>query len=197
MNGKSKRGLATAVAAGVAGLLLTGCGGGGRAAATTPDGWGTLDTKRLSVACPKGFEKVPTRKGNPYEVARATLTEGGVTVASMSVEFDFGTGMNTADTAVVGAEARIQLGATPVKTTEIEVTGPDGPEEARKIAYTFTSKGKEGTPPKGTKLDGVMLTGVDTEQRPYLITVNSKEGTLSHRDISDIVDSVALKKTKK
>ncbi|OIJ85407.1 hypothetical protein [Streptomyces colonosanans] len=197
MNGKSKHGLRAAMAAGVAGLLLTGCGGGGKSAATTPDGWGTLDTKRLSVAYPKGFKEAPVGKGNPYEVARATLTEGGVMVASMSVEFDFGTGMHTADTAVIGAETRIQLGATPAKTTEIQVAGPDGSQEARKITYSFTSRGKEGTPPKGTKLDGMMVTGVDTEQRPYLITVNSKEGTLSNRDVSDIVDSVALKKTKK
>jgi hypothetical protein len=50
---------------------------------------------------------------------------------------------------------------------------------------------------KGTELAGVMLTGVDTRQRPYLITVNSKEGTLSRGDVSDIIDSIALKDTKK
>ncbi|MEW1657373.1 hypothetical protein [Streptomyces sp. NPDC093707] len=194
MNGKSKHGLRVAIAAGAAGLLLTGCGGG-QAGAATPEGWGTLDTKRLSVGHPKGFTKVTVRKGNPYEVARATLTEGSVVVASMSVEFDFGTGLNTPDMAATGAEARIQFGATPVKTTEIKVAGPNGPEEARKIAYTFASKGREGTPPKGTRLEGVMLTGLDTEQRPYLITVNSTPGTLSERDVSNIVGSIALKKT--
>ncbi|MDQ0750996.1 hypothetical protein QF034_005227 [Streptomyces africanus] len=197
MDWKSKRGLRAAVGAGVTALLLTGCGGGDATADAAPAGWGTLTTERLSVAYPKGFKEVPAEKGSPYEVARATLTEDGVMTASMTVEFDFGTGMNTADMAAVGAESRVQLGATPVKTTEIDVAGPDGPEEARKITYTFTSKGKKGTPPKGTELAGVMLTGVDTRQRPYLITVNSKEGTLSRGDVSGIIDSIALKDTKK
>ncbi|MCN9244470.1 hypothetical protein NGF19_27430 [Streptomyces sp. RY43-2] len=197
MNGKSKHGLRTAVAAGAVGLLLTGCGGGGKSAATTPEGWGTLNTERLSVAYPKGFEKVAVDKRNHYEVARARLTEGGTMTAVLSVEFDYGTGMNTAKMAGVGAEARIQLGATPVKSTEIEVAGPDGPEEARKITYTFAAKGRPGEPAKGTRLDGLMLAGVDDQSRPYLITVNSKPGTLSSRDISDIIDSVELKKTKK
>ncbi|MFI7013018.1 hypothetical protein [Streptomyces sp. NPDC050164] len=197
MDWKSKRGLRVAMAAGAVGLLLTGCGGGDDTAAATPAGWGTLTTERLSVAYPEGFKEVPAETNSPYEVARATLTEDGLMTASMTVEFDFGTGMNTADMAAVGAESRVQLGATPVKTTEIEVAGSDGPEEARKITYTFTSQGKKGTPPKGTELEGVMLTGVDTRQRPYLITVNSKEGTLSSGDVSDIIDSVALKATKK
>ena len=196
MNGKSKHGLRAATAAGVAVLLLAGCGGGG-SAATTPKGWGTLHTDRLSVAYPKGFKEAPVRTGNPYEVARAALTEGGTVVGTMSVEFDFGTGMHDADTAATGAEARIQLGATPVKTTKIKVAVPGGSEEARQITYTSTSRGRQGSPPKGTKLDGVMLTGVDTRERPYLITVSSKQGTLSSRDISDIVDSVALKQFKK
>jgi len=195
MNGKSKHGLRAAVAAGVAGLLLTGCGGGGKSAATTPDGWSTLDTERLSVAYPKDFKKVEVRKGNPYEVARVALTEGGTMVAAMSVEFDYGS-LNTAKMAAVGAEARIQLGATPAKTTEIKVAGPNGPEDAYKITYTFSAKGRAGEPPKGTKLEGVMLAGVDDQSRPFLITVNSKPGTLSNRDVSDIVDSVTLKKTK-
>ncbi|MEU2266845.1 hypothetical protein ABZ568_10560 [Streptomyces olindensis] len=71
----------------------------------------------------------------------------------------------------------------------------------RDDTYTFSSKGREGEPPKwppkGTKLAGVMLAGVDDESRPYLITVNSKEGTLSSRDVVDIIDSVALRDTKK
>lgn len=195
MNGKPKRGLRTGVAAGVAGLLLTGCSGGGTMA-TTPEGWGTLNTDRLSVAYPKNFEKVAVDQRNRYAVAQVRRTEGGTTVAAMFVEFDYGTNMSTAETAGIGAEARIQLGATPTKTTKIEVAGPDGPEEARKITYTFAAKGITGEPPKGTRLEGVMLAGVDDQSRPYLITVNSKPGILSNQDVSDIVDSIALKKTK-
>jgi hypothetical protein len=195
MNGKSKLGLRTAVAVSVAGLFLAGCGGG-NTADSTPEGWGTLDTERLSVAYPKGFKEVAAEKVNEYEVARATLTEGGTLVAAMSVEFDYGS-LNTVDMAAIGAEARIQLGATPVKTTEIEVAGPDGPEEARKITYTFSSKAREGEPPKSTKLEGMMLAGVDDQSRPYLITVNSKKGTLSSGHVSDIIDSITLKETKK
>ncbi|MFH0246158.1 hypothetical protein ACGRHY_27920 [Streptomyces sp. HK10] len=192
MRQTTRCGLRALTATGVVGALLTGCGGGGEAA-QVPEGWGTLKTERLTVAYPQGFEETASRDGGPYEVARATLTEKGRMTASMTVEFDFGKGLNDADMAAGGAKARIQLGATPVKTTEIEVAGPGGREEARRIDYSFTFRGKEGGPPEGTEMDGVMLAGVDTEQRPYLITVNSVKGALSERDVADIAGSVELK----
>ncbi|MFE5511183.1 hypothetical protein ACFQ9J_11300 [Streptomyces sp. NPDC056529] len=195
MNGKPGRGLRAAVAAGAAGLLLTACGSGGTAG-TTPEGWGTLRTERLTVAHPAAFEEVAPDRGNTHEVARATLTEGGVLVGAMSVEFDHGS-LNTVEMAAVGAEARIQLGATLAKTTEIRVAGPGGRAEARKITYAFTSRGRAGTPPSGARLEGVMVTGVDARSRPYLITVNSEEGTLSDRDVTAIVESVTLTVTEK
>ncbi len=129
-------------------------------------------------------------------MARATLTEDGVLVAAMSVDFDYGD-LHSTSLAAAGAKARIQIGATPTRTEDVEVAGPDGPEEARKITYTFTAKGREGEPPKGTKLEGLMVAGVDGRSRPYLVTVNSQEGTLSDRDVSDIVESIVLKETKK
>ncbi|RSS34601.1 hypothetical protein [Streptomyces sp. WAC08241] len=190
MNGKPGRGPRAAVAAGAAGLLLTACGSGGTAG-TTPEGWGTLRTERLTVAHPAAFEEVVPDKGNAHEVARATLTEGGVLAAAMSVEFDHGS-LHTVEMAAVGAEARIQLGATPAGTTEIRVAGPGGRAEARKITYAFTSRGGPGTPPGGTRLEGLMVTGVDARSRPYLITVNSRAGALSDRDVTEIVESVTL-----
>jgi hypothetical protein len=197
MNEKPKCRLRAAVAAGVVGLLMTGCGGGGTTTttsngSTTPTGWGTLNTDRLSVAYPKNFKKVAVDKRNRFEVARARLTEDGTTVAAMSVEFDYGTNMHTAETAGIGAEARIQLGGTPIENTKVKVAGPGGPEEARMITYTFATKGRTGEPPKGTRMEGIMVAGVDDQSRPYLITVNSTPGVLSNRDVSDIIGSIAL-----
>ncbi|MFI6699754.1 hypothetical protein ACIBJC_12400 [Streptomyces sp. NPDC050509] len=190
---KRTRGVRTAVTAGLAAALLTACGTGGEEGATTPQGWSTLTTDRLTVAHPAEFKQVAAADLAEGDAAGAVRTKDGAPVGSIYVEFDYGQGINDADMAGTAAEARVQLGATPSETTEIEVAGPDGTAEARRVDWTSTSTGAEGQPPKGTKLAGVMIAGLDTKDRPYLITVNAEKGLLSDKDIKDIVAGVSLK----
>ncbi|MFE3597883.1 hypothetical protein [Streptomyces sp. NPDC059142] len=188
-----RHGVRTAVTAGLAAALLTACGTGGKEAATTPQGWSTLTTDRLTVAYPAEFKEVAAADLAEGNAAGAVRTKDGSPVGAIYVEFDYGQGINDADMAGTAAEARVQLGATPSETTEIEVAGPDGRAEARRVDWTSTSTGAKGQPPKGTKLAGVMIAGLDTKDRPYLITVNAEKGLLSDKDIKDIVSGVSLK----
>jgi hypothetical protein len=192
MNSKMKHSLRTAATAGLAAVLLAACGGDGRGAGT-PQGWGTLETDRLTVAHPAEFKEIAAADLAEEDAAGAIWTKDGVAAASMYVEFDYGQGINDAEMAGTAAEARIQLGATPVDTTDAEVAGPDGTAEARRVDWTSTSTGGEGRPPKGTKLAGVMVAGLDAKDKPYLITVNAEKGLLSDKDIKDIIASIALK----
>ncbi|MFD5750196.1 hypothetical protein [Streptomyces sp. NPDC127033] len=190
---RSAYGVRTAVAAGLAAALLTACGAGGKDAATTPEGWSTLTTDRLTVAHPGEFKQVAAADLAEGDAAGAVRTKGGSPAGSIYVEFDYGQGINDADMAGTAAEARVQLGATPVDTTDVEVAGVDGTAEARRVDWTSTSTGEEGQPPKGTPLAGVMVAGLDARDRPYLITVNAEKGLLSDKDVKDIIASVSLK----
>ncbi|MEV7087335.1 hypothetical protein AB0O07_15760 [Streptomyces sp. NPDC093085] len=187
-------GVRTALTAGLAATLLAACGTGAKDAATTPDGWSTLTTDRLTVAHPADFKQLAAGDLPEGDAAGAVQRKDGSPVGAIYVEFDYGTGINDVDMAGTAAQARIQLGATPVDTTDIEVATAKGDTaEARRIDWTSTSTGDDGQPPKGTPLAGVMVTGLDTKDRPFLITVNAEQGLLSDQQIKDIIASVSLK----
>ncbi|SFJ95335.1 hypothetical protein [Streptomyces pini] len=169
--------------------LLAGCGGQEAGGAAIPGGWGTLETERLTVAHPGGYREQGEGERGEHNDAAAVLTEDGRTTGMVSVQLDF-MKAGDPDMAATGAEARVQLGATPTGREEVEVEGTDG---ARRIDYEFTSTGERGTPGKGTRMRGVMVAGLDSRGKAFLVTVDTVEGGLSEADLDRIVDSVTVR----
>ena len=183
--GRALRALATAA---VLFPLLTGCGGQKARTADLPRGWGVLETETLSVAYPEGYREQSAAERGEHNDAAATLSEGGRTTGMVSVQLDFMKARD-ADMAATGAEAGIQLGATPKGREAVQVEGTD---EARRIDYEFTSSGERNTPEKGTRMTGVMVVGLDSRDKAFVVTVNAVRGELSEADLSRIVDSISV-----
>ncbi|NJP50932.1 hypothetical protein HCJ93_12835 [Streptomyces sp. SBST2-5] len=178
-------------AAGLLALLLTACGNdsSSSASAEVPDGWRTLETPRVSVACPPGFREQDDSRRSKHNAAAAELRADGRTVALITVQLDF-TRANNAEQAAIAAEAGIQLGADVKGTDEVELSGTD---DARRIDFTFEATGEGGGPAKGATVDGVILTGLDSEQETFAIRIDAQRGKLADADLKRIVDSVEVR----
>ncbi|MFG2920546.1 hypothetical protein ACGFYA_03410 [Streptomyces sp. NPDC048305] len=190
---KSKALLGAALAA-VLGLpLLAGCGGAD--AGSVPDGWGTLDTKSVSVGFPKdqGYAPQPAAERSKANAAVALKVEKGLRAGMVSVQLDFATGVNDADEAAAAAGAGIGLGSTRKGTEDVTLAGEESAREARRIDYEFTSGGEESTPPKGTRMTGVVVAGVDSKDVPFAIRINAVKGELSPADLDSFVESITVK----
>ncbi|MFF5894971.1 hypothetical protein ACFY8O_03490 [Streptomyces argenteolus] len=189
---KSKAFGAAAVAV-LALTLLGGCGGGD--AGAVPEGWGTLDTKSVSVGYPKseGYAPQPAAERSEANAAVALKEEKGLRTGMVSVQLDFATGVGDADEAAAAAGAGIGLGATRGATTDVRLAGEESAREARRIDYEFTSTGEESTPVKGTRMTGVVVAGVDSKDVPFAIRVNAVKGALSPADLDAFVDSITVK----
>ncbi|MGW1817944.1 hypothetical protein ACWCQM_30790 [Streptomyces sp. NPDC002125] len=183
-----------AAAAAVFGLtLLSGCGG--EDTATVPDGWGTLDTKSVSVGYPKdqGYAPQPASERSEANAAVALKEEKGLRTGMVSVQLDFATGVGDAGEAAAAAGAGIGLGATRQETEDVRLAGEESAREARRIDYEFTSTGEESTPVKGTRMTGVVVAGVDSKDVPFAIRVNAVKGALSPADLDAFVASITVK----
>ncbi|WP_299533062.1 hypothetical protein [uncultured Streptomyces sp.] len=177
-----------------AALLLTACGGED-GAADVPDGWGTLDTKSLSVGYPesRGYAEQPARERGRANAAVALKVEDGVRTGMVSVQLDFATGVSTAEEAATAAGAGIGLGTTRTATTDVRLAGEESAAQARRIDYTFTSGGEQHTPPAGTPMAGVLIAGVDSHGVPFVTRVNAVRGALSKAELDAFAESVTVK----
>lgn len=184
-------GAALAATAGLS--LLTGCGGVDTA--TTPDGWGTLDTPSVSVGYPKdqGYAPQPAARRAKANAAVALKEEGGLRTGMVSVQLNFATGVNDAGEAAAAAGAGIGLGATRKGTEDVRLAGEESAREARRIDYEFTSTGEERTPEKGTRMTGVVVAGVDSKDVPFAIRINAVKDALSAKDLDAFVNSITVK----
>ncbi|WP_405869679.1 MULTISPECIES: hypothetical protein [unclassified Streptomyces] len=178
----------TFLAAGLLTAFLAGCGEGNANSASVPDGWGTLKTKGVDVSYPKGYEKQSAAERGKYNAAAAVRTESGRTVSLVTVQLDF-TQANSAEQAAIAAEAGIQMGASVKGDKDVKLTGTD---EAKRIDFTFKSTGQDDDPPKGTPVEGVILTGLDSSDKTFAIRVDSARGKLSDADLKKIVESVEV-----
>ncbi|MEV6263258.1 hypothetical protein AB0M42_21250 [Streptomyces sp. NPDC051784] len=186
--------LAGAALAAILGLpLLSGCGGA--ETASVPDGWGTLDTKSVSVGYPKdhGYAPQPAAERSKANAAVALKVEKGLRTGMVSVQLDFATGVDDADEAAAAAGAGIGLGSTRKGTEDVTLAGEESAREARRIDYEFTSGGEESTPPKGTRMTGVVVAGVDSKDVPFAIRINAVKGELSTADLDSFVESITVK----
>ncbi|MEU0301905.1 hypothetical protein ABZ252_20915 [Streptomyces sp. NPDC006175] len=173
--------------------LLGGCGGGN--AATIPDGWATLDTKSVSVGYPEdeGYDPQPAAERGRANAAVALKEEKGVRTGMVSVQLDFATGVSDAGEAAAAAGAGIGLGATRKETRDVRLAGAESARDARRIDYEFTSTGEESTPPKGTRMTGVVVTGVDSKGTPFAIRLNAMKSSLPPAGLETFTHSITVK----
>jgi hypothetical protein len=182
------------VAAAALGLtLLTGCGG--TEAAAVPDGWSTLDTKSVTVGYPEdlGYAVQPDAERSRANAAVALKEENGLRTGMVSIQLHFATGVSDAGEAAAAAGAGIGLGATRQKTEDVRLAGEESASEARRIDYEFTSTGEDRTPEKGTRMTGVVVAGVDSEDVPFAIRLNAVKDSLSAKDLDAFVESITVK----
>ncbi|MFE4215416.1 hypothetical protein [Streptomyces sp. NPDC056844] len=187
------RTLGAAVAATLGLTLLGGCGGTDTAA--VPDGWGTLDTKSVSVGYPEdeGYAPQPAAERSEANAAVALKEEKGVRTGMVSVQLDFATGVSDAGEAAAAAGAGIGLGTTRKGTRDVTLAGEESAREARRIDYEFTSTGEDSTPAEGTRMTGVVVAGVDSKDVPFAIRINAVKDALSPADLDAFVGSVTVK----
>jgi hypothetical protein len=170
--------------ASVAVLATAGCGADTQAG-TAPEGWGTLRTPSVTVAHPPAFKEQSDADRNKHNAAAAALSEGGKTVGIITVQLDF-TNADSAEEAAIGAEAGVALGSTLKGQKEIQVAGPDGKQEARRVDFEFTEK--------GDRVTGVIITGLDARKKAYAVRIDAVKGRLDDGDLSKIIDSVTVLK---
>ncbi|WP_329168934.1 hypothetical protein OG893_23160 [Streptomyces sp. NBC_01696] len=187
------RTLGAAVAAALGLTLLGGCGG--TDAAAVPDGWGTLDTKSVSVGYPEdeGYAPQPAAERSEANAAVALKEEKGVRTGMVSVQLDFATGVSDAGEAAAAAGAGIGLGTTRKGTRDVTLAGEESAREARRIDYEFTSTGEESTPAEGARMTGVVVAGVDSKDVPFAIRINAVKDALSQADLDAFVGSITVK----
>lgn len=180
-------------------LLLAGCGSEAESG-TVPEGWGTLKTPAVTVAHPAAFQVQGAGERSKYNAAAATLSDESGTIGMITVQLDF-TDADSVEEAAIGAEAGVALGSTLGKQEEIKVSGPDGDEEARRVNFEFTQKGSgagAGTPggaldPKaGTRVAGVIVAGLDAEDKTYAVRIDAVKGKLDKGDLTKIIDSITV-----
>ncbi|MDX3325088.1 hypothetical protein PV405_10485 [Streptomyces sp. ME02-6979-3A] len=187
------RTLGAAFAAALGLTLLGGCGG--TDAAAVPDGWGTLDTKSVSVGYPEdeGYAPQPAAERSEANAAVALKEEKGVRTGMVSVQLDFATGVSDAGEAAAAAGAGIGLGTTRKGTRDVTLAGEESAREARRIDYEFTSTGEESTPAEGARMTGVVVAGVDSKDVPFAIRINAVKDALSQADLDAFVGSITVK----
>ncbi|MFD7221102.1 hypothetical protein ACFV9P_08800 [Streptomyces sp. NPDC059892] len=173
---------ATAVCAAVV-ALVAGCGTD-TTAGVVPEGWGTLKTPAVTVAHPPAFTPQSAGERSEYNAAAATLAAGGKDVGMITVQLDF-TNADSVEEAAIGAEAGIALGSTLGKQREVEVAGPEGRTEARRIDFEFTEK--------GSRIKGVIVAGLDSAKKAYAVRIDAAKGRLGDGDLTKIIDSITLK----
>jgi hypothetical protein len=165
-------------------------GGGSGAQGSVPDGWGTLTTKGVDVSYPKGAdgytEESAAERGKA--AAAAVRTADGVKTSTITVQLDF-TKARSAEEAAIGAEAQVQLGATLQGTKKVALNGAS---DARRVDFEFTSTGRAHTPPKGTRVHGVILTGLDSTKKTFAVRIDAQKGVLPDADLKKIIESIEV-----
>ncbi|WP_405196238.1 hypothetical protein [Streptomyces anulatus] len=180
-----------------AALLLTGCGDG-QDTASVPEGWGTLETRSLSVGYPKneGYAEQPAAERAKSNAAVALQQKDGLRTGMVSVQLDFATGVDDAAGAAAAAGAGIGMNSTRRATEDVRLAGPEDAREARearRIDYDFTADGQDDTPNVGTPMTGVLVAGVDTKGVPFVVRLNAVKDAVDAEDLDAFVESITVK----
>lgn len=179
--------LAAALAASV---VLSGCGGSGESeeSPAAPEGWKTLEGPTVTLAYPKGFTEQSDAERSEHNDAVATLVDGERTVALVSIQSDFAQAQDAQQAASV-ARATLMATTNVKGTKDVTVQGAD---EAKQLDFDYTSTGENNTPEQGSTVNGVVITGVDSEGRIYSVRVDAQQGKLSGADRKKITESIQV-----
>ncbi|MFE9772683.1 hypothetical protein ACFYOV_13565 [Streptomyces sp. NPDC005931] len=96
----------------------------------------------------------------------------------------------SAEQAAIAAEAGIQVGADVGGQREVELSGTD---DARRMDFTFEATGEGDGPPEGARVEGVVLTGLDSSEQTFAVRIDAQRGKLSDADLQRIVASVEVR----
>ncbi|WP_406096250.1 hypothetical protein [Streptomyces sp. NBC_01013] len=189
---RTVRAVAVTTAVLTTGLMLGACGGeegSDTAAPAVPSGWKKLAGPTVSLAYPAGLAEQGKAERGKLNDAAALRTEGGRPTVKVSIQSGFADASTGDDAASVGRA--LLMATTEVKSTKnADIKGAKG---ARRIDFTYTGTGVPQSPPKGATVDGVVITGVDSDGKIYSVRIDAQEGKLSETDRTKIVDSIQVK----
>lgn len=180
----------TAVALAGSGLLLAGCGGQGAGAA--PEGWKTLDTEQVSVSYPKEWKALPKSELSEGTDGVAVLVKDGREIAKVGVQGNF-LSKGDAKLAAGAAQASIEFNGRIGKQQKIDVPGTD---DAQRTDFTQTGDGAPGKAPKGAKINGIDVVGVNAEDHAFLVRIIATEDGADKDELTQIAESVEVKPAK-
>ncbi|WP_285564933.1 hypothetical protein [Streptomyces sp. RTGN2] len=189
---RTVRTVAVTTAVLTAGLMLAACGGeegADKAESATPSGWKKLTGPTVSLAYPSDLTEQSAAERGKLNDAAALRSEAGRPTVKVSIQSGFADASTGDDAASVGR-------ALLMATTEVKGTKKadiKGAEDARRIDFTYTGTGVPQSPPKGATVDGVVITGVDSEGKIYSVRIDAQEGKLTEADRTKIVDSIQVK----
>ncbi|MGW2589946.1 hypothetical protein ACWCXC_06680 [Streptomyces sp. NPDC001515] len=175
-----------------AGLVLAGCGGeksSDGAAPAAPADWKKLTGPTVSLAYPADLTEQSAAERGKLNDAAALRTEGDRATVKVTIQSGFADAATGDDAASVGRA--LLMASTEVKATKD--AGIEGAEGAKRIDFTYTGTGLPQSPPKGAKVDGVVITGVDSAGKIYSVRIDAQEGKLTDADRTKIVDSIQVK----
>ncbi|WP_031083464.1 hypothetical protein [Streptomyces sp. NRRL WC-3549] len=188
---RTGRGLPTAGLLLAVGLTAAGCGDD-EVAGKAPEGWAELTTASVTVAHPAAFRAQGDAERDRHNAAAARMAQDGRTTGTLTVQLDF-TDADSAEEAAIGAEAGIALGSRLRKQSDVRVKGPEQVRDAKRVDFDFTSGGEDDSPPRGTRVSGVIVTGLDSHHRTYAVRVDTAEGALPDADLDRIVESITVR----
>ncbi|NGN67052.1 hypothetical protein G5C51_24485 [Streptomyces sp. A7024] len=173
--------------------LAAGCKGGesdgAKEESATPKGWKSLKGPTVSLAYPPAWKAQSKEERAEGNDAFAYNRKNGLYVSSVSIQSDFAK-VSDADEAagVVRAGA---MTSTTVKDgiKKVKVQGA----EARRTDLYYTSSGKNQTAPKGSRMNGVIIAGVDSKKKIFSVRIDAQQGTLSTPDLNKIIKSIKVK----
>nr|WTB31688.1 hypothetical protein OG781_21305 [Streptomyces sp. NBC_00830] len=177
-----------AVAVTTAVLTLTACGGE-KDTPAAPSGWKKLSGPTVSLSYPGDLTEQSQAERGKLNDAAALRSEGGRPTVKVSIQSGFADASNGDDAASVARA--LLMATTEVKgTDDADLKGADG---AKRVDFTYTGTGVPQSPPKGAKVNGVVVTGVDSKGKIYSVRIDAQAGKLSDADRTKIVDSIQVK----
>lgn len=70
---------------------------------------------------------------------------------------------------------------------------PSSPHPAGPLSGRSAETGEANTPSKGTRIGGVIVTGLDSKDKTFAVRIDAQKGKLDDADLKKIIDSVEVR----